>query len=414
MYSAWKQVIGDPLMPKEWPKRVRIGINGFNEIARLIIRCSLEDKRGLDVVAINVTDMTTEQIIYMIQYDTLLGQFKGCLSKCVSFHLAKENSNESVDYCTIEIAGRILCIFQYEDISCIPWDCVNVEYVIETTGKFTQLDEVSKHLTRGRASKVLVIGDNLNLPLLMYPISCRGYQRGTSIVSSGSAASHAVATLVALIDAAIPIEECMATIMLPVDDKMNLVDNNVPYGNDWRKGRSAYLSIIPGRCHSTIQSVIQALPNMKNRIDGITLNIPIMEGGLVDLACRLNGSIENIEELVEKIKNSHLLKSFTSLHKSCQPFKREIKVGLNEETIHEYYNLNENDLTTIAKFLPEEDAFVSSDASKKSTLCLFDIDCCSKLQDDNTVRVVSWFDLNMSFSQRILDTIVFMRNVDHS
>ncbi|TPP60313.1 Glyceraldehyde-3-phosphate dehydrogenase [Fasciola gigantica] len=281
MYAKWRQYVGDPLMPKDWPRRLRLGLNGFGQLARTMLRCSLEDNRGLDVVAINEPSLTPEQMIYLIKYDSVLGPFKGYLSEHV--HVTRATEENPGEFCSLEIAGRLIAVFRFPKADEIPWNWLNVEYVLETTGDYRHLYEATKHLIGGRARKVLVVGDAVDIPLLMYPVSCREYQRGTSVVASGSPMSHAIATLVSLVDASYSHVECMVTLVLPVDRRQNTVDGPSKDPSSWRRGRGATQSIIPGRCPTVVHSVIQALPRMQSRLECITMHVPVFEGAVVDL-----------------------------------------------------------------------------------------------------------------------------------
>ncbi|VDP80195.1 unnamed protein product [Echinostoma caproni] len=128
-------------MSKDWPKRVRLGINGFGHVARTLLRCALEDSRGLEVVAINEPSLTPEQMIYLIKYDSILGPFKGYLNERVHVNRASENAPS--EFCSLEIAGRMIAVFQYEQSDQIPWNWLNVEYVLETTGDCRHLAEAT-------------------------------------------------------------------------------------------------------------------------------------------------------------------------------------------------------------------------------------------------------------------------------
>ncbi|CAL8077851.1 unnamed protein product [Calicophoron daubneyi] len=442
MYAKWRQFVGDPLMPKEWPHRVRIGLNGFDSLARMLLRCSLDDKRGIDVVAINEPTLTPEQMLYLIKYDTSNGPFRGFVRNQVI--VCPPKSDKRGEYCSIEIAGRLIGVFHEVEAEKIPWDWLDVEYVLETTGKLTRLSEALKHVEGGRARKVLVVGDAVDIPLLMYPISCRGYQRGTSIVASGSSIAHAVATIVSIIETSCAMEECIVTILLPAGAQQNLVDGPTKNPRSWRLGRSAMQSIIPGRCPDVVQSVIQAIPSLQGRLDAIVMHVPTFSGAVVDLTCRSRVTVGSVSEVIDQITRSTLLEKYNSLHSSTQPFIKsecDLKkprpvsaasmptsldvsnsersnsvssaIGTGRADISQAIQMP-HDLTSIMVPLKKEDAFVSTDATGKHTLSLLSMDCCICLPAGHIMKFVSWFDPCASYCERILDTVVFMRGVDET
>ncbi|KAF7233825.1 hypothetical protein EG68_02775 [Paragonimus skrjabini miyazakii] len=443
MYANWRQVVGDPLMPKEWPRRARIGLNGFGQMARTLLRCALEDYRGLDIVAINEPNLTPEQMVYLIKFDSNLGPFKGVVSDKIV--VVPANDDGCGEYCNLEVSGRLIAVFRCKNLDEIPWHWLNVEYVLETTGNLRHLKEATKHLIGGRARKVLVVGDAVDIPLLMYPICCRGYQRGTSIVASGSAMAHAVATLASLVEDCCSMEECMVTLLLPVDNQQNLVDGPTRDIRSWRKGRGALQSIIPGRCPTVIQSVLQAIPSLFGRFDAILIHVPVFSGAVVDLTFRTTEPVGGVAEIIEKLTKSPLIEKYNDLHVKTQPVRKRTNCGGHQQPISspssgvdmirrdsdQSLSMSSgpslgtgadlvpviqmpDDLTSVLVPLNKEDAFVSTDSTGKHTMCLLSVDCCLSIPSGNIVKLVSWFDLEVSFCERILDTVVYMRSVDHT
>lgn len=443
MYANWKQLIGDPLIPKEWPRRARIGLNGFGVVARTLLRCALDDNRGLDIVAINEPNLTPEQMVYLIQYDSTCGPFKGYVNEKITVTPGKEDANG--EFCNIEVAGRYIGVFHCKNISEIPWHWLDVEYVLETTGEIRLLKEATKHLIGGRARKVLVIGDSIDIPLLMYPISCRGYQRGTSVVASGSAMAHAMATLVSLVEDSCDMSECMVTLILPVDRRQNLVDGPTKDPRNWRKGRGALQSVIPGRCPNVVQSVLQALPKLRSRIDAIVMHVPTFTGAVVDLTFRTVEPVNGISEIIEKLTRSSLLEKYNEIHIRTQPYNNRPACDSQQQNISSPSSMVDTmrqdsdqstslssalslgtktetlppirmpaDLTSIVVPMNKEDAYVSTDAAGKHTLCLLAVDCCLGIPSGNTIKLVAWFDTGVSYCERILDTINYMRSVDYT
>lgn len=447
MYATWKQMIGDPLMPHEWPKRVRIGVNGFGATARLLLRCALLDNRGLDIVAINEPTLTPEQMIYLFKYDSHRGPFKGLVSDKI--HVTFASQGHDGEYCNMEIAGRSIAVFRHKNLVDIPWDWLDVEYVLEMTGEVKHLKEATDHLTRGRARKVLVVGDTYDIPLLMYPISCRGYQRGTSVVATGSAMAHALSAVAALVDDCCEMVECMATFVLPVCGDQNLVDGFTKDPRSWRMGRAAQQNIIPGRCPSVVQSVMQALPTLRTRLDANLFHVPTFNGAVVDLTFRTAEPVSGVSEMIDKLTGSPLLEYYNQLHVNTQPFNNRpmceqeppptgtmstspssLTESLRNESDQSMSGSGPATVTTKGDLVPiipmppnlnsvvlplaKEDAFVSSDATEKHTLAMLSVDYCLSVQTGGIVKLISWFDPGVSYCERILDTVVFMRSIDHN
>ncbi|VDP95076.1 unnamed protein product [Echinostoma caproni] len=194
---------------------------------------------------------------------------------------------------------------------------------------------------------------------------------------------------------------------------------------NWRQGRGAWQSIIPGRCPTVVQSVIQALPRMQSRLECITMHVPVFEGAVVDLTFRTSETVTGITEVIERLTKSSLLETYNQIHTSTQPIVNRTSCTLHieplltpvsspssmaETTRHDSEHSASmssgpgktsradltpqirlpNDLASIMLPLNKEDAYVSTDATGKRTMSLLCVDCSLGVPSGNTVKLISW------------------------
>ncbi|VDK80772.1 unnamed protein product [Dibothriocephalus latus] len=442
------------------PPRARIGINGFGHITRLLVRCAIADKRGLDVVAINAPGITPEQLIYMIKYDSQYGPCPGVVSDKVEMIKPDKNTPPCL---FIEVCGRKIAYFDKKCPNLIPWQWLNVEYVIETNSNIKTLGmaevKISRwfpcsnpaHLRGGRARKVIVTGDTVDIPVMIYPISYKSFQRGTSIISAGSPHAMALATILYVLHKQFGIRECMTTIT------SSYIDNQK---TEWRMGRGAFQSIIPMPCGSILQTVLQAIPRMRGKLSLSGFSVPTATGSVADLTCSFSNNVPSVQELAKALKEGNVLKNLANMHEKCQPgwllqywcpeemeglkkhlpkiectVKTEPKPEFHLPTFSDdesprqkparqikkeptsprfFADQTKERPTPVMEIWEEDHLGVSADVKAAPCMAILDANSCLAVDNGSLMKIISWYDKDMSYCLRIMDTIVFMRHIDHS
>ncbi|KAL5107389.1 hypothetical protein TcWFU_001756 [Taenia crassiceps] len=344
----------------------------------------------------------------------------------------------------------------------IPWHWVDVEYVLEASEHLVKLEDAEKHLSGGRARKVVVIGDTVDIPIIFYPISYRKYQRGCSIISAGSADALAFATLLYLLDKELGIIEGIATLMTGFSSNQRIVDG--PVSDEWRLGRGAVQSIIPYNLKRVLHTILQSMPDMAGKILITGCSVPVDSGSAVDFTCRLSRPVASARELADILRESNTLKTLEAIHMKCQPgwllshwcpeipeLKKsdlpKVECAVNPNTTN-HSNVQEisaplgdevwfaakretkvKEVTTLEplpqKFVEpasdvvhfwqdEADCCVGRDILSSGCMVTLDVHSSLSITDGSLMKLIAWYDRDMSFCKRILDLLVYMRYVDHS
>ncbi|CDS37064.1 glyceraldehyde 3 phosphate dehydrogenase [Echinococcus multilocularis] len=340
---------------------------------------------------------------------------------------------------------------------------MDVEYVLDASEHLIKLEDAEKHLSGGRARKVVVVGDTVDIPIIFYPISYRKYQRGCSIISAGSADALAFATLLYLLEKEFGIIEGMATLMTGYSSNQRIVDG--PNSNEWRLGRGAAQSIIPYNLNRVLHTISQPMPDMAEKISITGCSVPVDSGSVIDFTCRLSRPVASISELADILRESNTLKTLEVIHTKCQPgwllSQRCLKIPeLNKSDLPKVdYTA---DLNTINHFIaqkildstaeeevcleakremkisrltaPEplpqksvglasgvvhfwqngDNCCVGRDILSSDCMMTLDVHSCLLIPDGSLIKLIAWYDRDMSFCKRILDLFVYMRHMDHS
>ena len=224
-------------------EKVKIGINGFGRIGKLIMRASLK-RDDVEVVAINDPFLTPENAIYMLQYDTIHGFFD---CKCE----IEENA--------IIINGKRIAYFMEKDPINLHWDTVKAEYIAEASGAFTKFEDASKHIQAG-AKKVVVTAPGKNMPMFVMGVNENKYTKDMNVVSNASCTTNCLAPLAKVIHEAFTIKEGLMTTVHSATASQTVVDG--PSKKDLRAGRAASYNIIPASTGAA-KAVGEVLPELK-------------------------------------------------------------------------------------------------------------------------------------------------------
>ncbi len=325
---------------------VRIGINGFGRIGRLVLRAGYDDP-GLEFVGINdITDAKT--LAHLFKYDSIHGRFKGDTK-------AGDNS--------IEVDGKSIKIFKERDPASIPWGDLGVDVVVESTGLFRSREAASKHLQAG-AKKVLISAPAKGHDgTFVRGVNFDQFDRKKhDIISIGSCTTNCLAPVVKVLHDNFKIARAFMTTIHAYTSDQKILD--LPH-SDLRRARAAALSMIPTTTGAA-KAIAEVIPEMKGRLDGVAVRVPTPAGSLVDLVADLEKdvSVESVNSAMQKAAEG--------------PMK-----GVLQYT---------------------EEPIVSVDVIGNPHSSIFDA-LSTMITGGNMVKVFSWYDNEWGFSCRMIDML---------
>mmetsp|Transcript_22187 Transcript_22187/g.33878 ORF Transcript_22187/g.33878 Transcript_22187/m.33878 type:complete len:616 (+) Transcript_22187:95-1942(+) len=328
-------------------KPVNIGINGFGRIGRLVMRAAQNDPM-VNIVAVNDPFIPTEYMEYMMQYDTVHGEYSGTVNK--------------VDDTTLNIDGKDIKVFGERDPAAIAWGSAGADYVVESTGVFTTTEKASAHM-QGGASKVVISAPSADAPMFVMGVNEEAYEPSMDVVSNASCTTNCLAPMAKIINDEFGIKEGLMTTVHAVTATQQTVDG--PSQKDWRGGRAACYNIIPSSTGAA-KAVGKVIPSLNGKLTGMSFRVPTANVSVVDLTARLEkgASYETI----------------------CAALK----------------DASEGKLKGILGY--QDKMIVSSDFIGDTHSSIFDEKAGIALTDD-FVKLVSWYDNECGYSNRVLDLI---------
>ncbi|CAM8953501.1 unnamed protein product [Rhodiola kirilowii] len=332
-------------------KKIKIGINGFGRIGRLVARVALQ-RDDVELVAINDPFITTDYMTYMFKYDSVHGQWK--------HHELKVKDSK-----TLLFGEKPVTVFGFRNPEEIPWAETDAEFVVESTGVFTDKDKAAAHL-KGGAKKVVISAPSKDAPMFVVGVNEHEYKPDLDIVSNASCTTNCLAPLAKVLHERFGIVEGLMSTIHSITATQKTVDG--PSMKDWRGGRAASFNIIPSSTGAA-KAVGKVLPSLNGKLTGMSFRVPTVDVSVVDLTVRL-----------EK-----------------KATYEEIKAAIKEES--------EGKLKGILGYT--EDDVVSTDFIGDSRSSIFDAKAGIAL-NDNFVKVVSWYDNEWGYSSRVIDLIVHM------
>lgn len=330
-------------------KKVKIGINGFGRIGRLVMRvCASRD--DVDVVAVNDPFIGAEYGKYMLEHDTIHGAFNG---EC------KVRGNDLV------VNGKKVAFYEEREPNLIPWGKHNVDVVVEATGKFTKYEDAKKHL-EGGAKKVVVSAPGKEMPMFVMGVNQEKYQKDMLVVSNASCTTNCLAPLAKVINDNFGIEEGLMTTVHSITATQLTVDG--PSKKDWRGGRAASYNIIPSSTGAA-KAVGEVIPELKGKLTGMSFRVPTANVSVVDLTVRLSKPT-TYEKLVKAVKNAAA-----------------------------------NELNGILGWTDEP--LVSSDFIGDKRTSIFDVNAGIMISP-TFVKLVSWYDNEWGYSNKTVDLACYI------
>jgi glyceraldehyde 3-phosphate dehydrogenase len=332
---------------------VKVGINGFGRIGRLVFRCALE--QGVKVVGINDPFIPADYMAYMFKYDSTHGRFKGEVSH-------KDNK--------LIVNGQEISVFTEKEPSKIPWGQLGAEYIVESTGVFTTVDKCHPHLQAG-AKKVIITAPSADAPMFVMGVNEDKYTGKETVISNASCTTNCLAPLAKVIHEKFGIVEALMTTVHSYTATQKTVDG--PSHKDWRGGRGAAQNIIPSSTGAA-KAVGKVIPDLNGKLTGMAFRVPTANVSVVDLTARLNKGAK-YEEICAAIKEA-----------ANGPLKG------------------------ILAYTDEE--VVSTDFIGDTNSSIFDAKAGISL-NDNFVKLVSWYDNEYGYSNRVVDLIRYIAKKDH-
>ena len=335
---------------------IKIGINGFGRIGRLVFRAAVAQPEKFEIVGINDPFVDLDYMVYMTKYDTVHGHFKGEIE-------AKDGK--------LLVNGKEIAVFACKDPSEIAWSSCGAEYIVESTGVFTTTEKASAHL-KGGAKKVVISAPakDKETPTFVMGVNNNEYTKDMVVVSNASCTTNCLAPLVKVVNDNFGIVEGLMSTVHATTATQKTVDG--PSAKDWRGGRAAAGNIIPSSTGAA-KACALVIPEMKGKLTGMAFRVPTLDVSVVDLTVKL-AKPTTYEEICAKIKEA-----------------------------------SENELKGILGYT--EDMVVSSDFIGDTRTSIFDAKAGIML-NDTFVKLVSWYDNEMGYSNKVLDLIAHMSAVD--
>nr|AFD62802.1 GAPDH2 [Ipomoea purpurea] len=333
--------------------KIKIGINGFGRIGRLVARVALHSE-DIELVAVNDPFISTEYMTYMFKYDTVHGQWK--------HHDVKVHDEK-----TLLFGEKSVKVFGCRNPEEIPWGEAGAEFVVESTGVFTDKDKAAAHLKAG-AKKVVISAPSKDAPMFVVGVNEKEYKPELNIVSNASCTTNCLAPLAKVINDRFGIVEGLMTTVHSITATQKTVDG--PSMKDWRGGRAASFNIIPSSTGAA-KAVGKVLPALNGKLTGMSFRVPTVDVSVVDLTVR-----------TEK-----------------RATYEDVKQAIKEES--------EGKLKGILGYTEED--LVSSDFVGDCRSSIFDAKAGISL-NENFFKVVAWYDNEWGYSSRVIDLIRHMHS----
>ena len=267
--------------------KIKIGINGFGRIGRMVLRLSL-NRSDVEVIAINDL-LDINHLVYLLKYDSVHG---------------KINSSVSVDGNNLNIDGQKIKITSEKDPKQIGWDNIGVDVVLECTGIFTTLDTAQYHIDGG-APKVVISAPSKDAPMYVMGVNHKSINKSDLIISNASCTTNCLAPPIKVLNDNFGVEEALMTTVHAVTATQFTVDG--PSKKDFRAGRSSLLNIIPASTGAA-KAVTKVIPSLEGKITGMAFRVPTANVSVVDLTVKLSKetSYDEIMSTMEKASNNEL------------------------------------------------------------------------------------------------------------
>ena len=326
---------------------IKVGINGFGRIGRVVLRIMMERPETFDICGINLRKADVDYMVYMIKYDSVFRQFTGTVER------------EDQD---LIVNGHRIRVFSEADAAMIPWESCGAAYVIESTGAYNNTEKASRHF-KGGAKKVIITAPAKDeaTPTFVMGVNHMLYRSDMRVVSNASCTTNCLAPLAKVVHEEFGIEQSLMSTIHAATSKQKPVDSRG--GSDWRTGRSILNNIIPTSTGAA-KAVGKVIPQLKGKLTGTSMRIPAGDVSIVDLTCRLEKGA-SYDEICAAVKAA-----------------------------------SEGPMKGVIEYVDEE--VVSSDFRTDAHTSIFDAKAGLSL-NDNFVKLMAWYDNEWGFSCKMLD-----------
>ena len=332
---------------------IRVGINGFGRIGRLVFRAA-QERNDIEIVGINDL-IDVEYMAYMLRYDTMHGQFKGSVE-------VKDGK--------LVVNGKSIRVTAEKDPANLKWNEVGADYVVESTGLFLTKEKAQGHIAAGAKYVVMSAPSKDDTPMFVCGVNTDSYVKGTQFVSNASCTTNCLAPIAKVLNDVFGIEDGLMTTVHSTTATQKTVDG--PSVKDWRGGRAASGNIIPSSTGAA-KAVGKVIPSLNGKLTGMSFRVPTLDVSVVDLTVNL--------------------KKVASYEEICAAMKKA----------------SEGELKGILGYT--EDDVVSSDFLGDSRTSIFDAKAGIQLTP-TFVKVVSWYDNEWGYSNKVLDLVAHMAKVN--
>ena len=333
---------------------IKVGINGFGRIGRLVYRAALK-RDDIEVVGINDPFLDPDYMAYLVEYDTVHGRFRG---------------DVSVVDGKLVVDGKTSAVASERNPADIPWGVCGADYVVESTGVFLTKEKAQGHIDAGAKRVVMSAPSKDDTPMFVMGVNSDTYTPDMQFVSNASCTTNCLAPVAKVLHDNFVISEGLMTTVHAMTATQKVADG--PSGKNWRDGRAASSNIIPASTGAA-KAVGKVIPDLNGKLTGMAFRVPTLDVSVVDLTCRLEKGA------------------------SYDEIKAAMKAA------------SEGPMKGVLGYT--EDAVVSSDFIGETCTSVFDANAGIPLTD-NFVKVVSWYDNEWGYSCKVLDLIAHMDSVE--
>lgn len=331
--------------------KIKVAINGFGRIGRLVFRAA-QERDNIEIVGINDL-ISVEYMAYMLKYDTVHGQFKGSID-------IKDGK--------LVVNGNAIRVTCEKDPANLKWDEIGAEYVVESTGLFLTKEKAMGHIKAGAKRVVMSAPSKDDTPMFVFGVNHKKYA-GEQFVSNASCTTNCLAPITKVLNDNFGIVEGLMTTVHSTTATQKTVDG--PSLKDWRGGRAASANIIPSSTGAA-KAVGKVIPELNGKLTGMSMRVPTVDVSVVDLTCRLEKPA------------------------SYDDIKAAMKTA------------SEGDMKGVLGYT--EDAVVSSDFLTDPRTSIFDAGAGISL-NPHFVKVIAWYDNEWGYSNKVLELINYMATV---
>jgi glyceraldehyde 3-phosphate dehydrogenase len=334
---------------------MKVGINGFGRIGRFVFRAAMQRK---DIEIVGINDLCpVDYLAYMLKYDTMHGTYQGTIEADVEKNL-------------LIVDGKAVRVTACKDPNELKWDEVGAEYVVESTGLFLTKEKAQAHINAGAKYVVMSAPSKDDTPMFVVGVNEKSYVKGTQFVSNASCTTNCLAPIAKVLNDNWGITDGLMTTVHSTTATQKTVDGVSM--KDWRGGRAASGNIIPSSTGAA-KAVGKVIPSLNGKLTGMSMRVPTLDVSVVDLTVNL-----------------------------AKPAKYdEICAAMKKAA--------DGELKGILGYT--EDAVVSSDFLGDTRTSIFDAKAGIALTD-TFVKVVSWYDNEIGYSNKVLDLIAYMKKVN--